>query len=241
LGQASRLLLMLLTLALLALAGAARAQSNPGIFNLKGSDGFYAAYIDGSGNLALRGALVQNDQAIAATAASEWTFRQSASVVLARISLAGSAVGELRLRGALYQNATPQAAHPFRVKNNAGVVVASIDASGNLYLKGTSLAGAANPLQTALAAPHPRFCLGAQNRNKGAKSGNRCSPVSNKRWRIGIDTEHEHEDAPLIALSGSWQRGAEADEDVRAPREMQSAIPSPISPLRPVAYRAALR
>lgn len=124
-----------IVLACLLLANSPWVQAHP--FELKDSSGSLAAFIDTSGNLFLRKDLHRGNSSITPSgSADEWFLKNAPSDTYAKamVSLGtGSSGGEMWIAGALYNN--PSDSHPFKVKNGTDLL-ASIDSSGNLYIKG---------------------------------------------------------------------------------------------------------
>ena len=113
------------------------------LWTLKNVNGDNVALIDGHGHLVLKGQLTQNLGSTIDTSAlsSKWQQKDATGLtVVACVDLtAGATSGDLKLKGALNQNATITIATGdlLRLKNASGNYVAVIDASGNLNIAGS--------------------------------------------------------------------------------------------------------
>jgi hypothetical protein len=112
--------------------------SNPGteVFCVKDGSGTVVASFRDNGDLILKGTLVE-DTTPTATGSDEFRFQNSSGTDKAVIRMSD---GNMYIAGSLYEeqnSLTPSGGDDFIIKDNNGSVVAYIDESGDLYLKGT--------------------------------------------------------------------------------------------------------
>ncbi len=141
-----RLLSLIIASCLLS-SGVGFAATDQGQLVLRSDAGFAAAAFHGTGDLSLRGNLSENVAMISRDSLLEtWTIENDSGQILALVESAvkssGDVLGHMQITGSILADQDPfviPANAVFTYENESGNVVAALDASGNLSLKGQAI------------------------------------------------------------------------------------------------------